>query len=390
MTEMKTALGIAAAAAIAMAAIPAAHAAGVSKKEIVLGTHSDLSGVAAVWGVAAVNAMRMRFDQVNEDGGIYGRKIRFVVEDNQYQVPRAVQAANKLLNRDKVFAMVGALGTPMNNAVLKRQLAKNVPNLFPFSGARQMYEPHHKLKFQSMSAYYDQIRSAAKMWAEVKGKKKFCSMYQDTDFGREIQLAVEDQAKASGAQIVATSAHRPTDQDFVAAVSKLKAADCDVVFMGTIVRDTIIPYATARKLKWGTDFVGSIATYDTFVAGAKGGITTGYMAMTSFQLAYPDDKSPLVRNWIKAYKDKFGKDPNQASQLGYVAADLTVHALQKAGKDLTVDNLVTAIEGMTAYSDIFGGPVLSFGPDRHKGSGSSFLSMVDNGRWKKQSGVLAY
>ena len=101
----------------------------------------------------------MRFDEANEKGGIHGRKIKLIVEDHGYQVPRAVQAANKLINNDKIFIMLGALGTPMNNAVLGDQLQKGVPNIFPFTAARSMAEPFHPLKFAQFSSYYDQVRA---------------------------------------------------------------------------------------------------------------------------------------------------------------------------------------------------------------------------------------
>ncbi|MAS22513.1 MAG: branched-chain amino acid ABC transporter substrate-binding protein, partial [SAR116 cluster bacterium] len=96
---------------------------GVTDTEIILGSHTSLSGPASTWGVASINTARLLFDEVNEVGGIHGRKIRLVVEDHQYQVPLAVRAANKLINRDGVFAMFLAVGTPHNNAVLGRQLA---------------------------------------------------------------------------------------------------------------------------------------------------------------------------------------------------------------------------------------------------------------------------
>src|SRR5438045_6024719 len=108
---------------------------GVTKTEIVLGMHTDLSGPAATYGVSSSNAVKMRFDEINDKGGIHGRKIRLVVEDTQYQVPRAVQAGAKRITRDRIFAMVAGLGTPTNNALFKDQLDAGVPNLFPLSAA---------------------------------------------------------------------------------------------------------------------------------------------------------------------------------------------------------------------------------------------------------------
>src|SRR5512145_1474573 len=140
-------------------AAPALAEDGVTDTEIILGSHTALSGPVAGWGVGATEGARMRYDEVNEKGGVHGRKIKLIVEDHGYQVPRAVQAANKLINNDKIFLMVGALGTPQNNAVLGEQLQKGVPNLFPFTAARSMAEPFHKLKFAAFSTYYDQVRS---------------------------------------------------------------------------------------------------------------------------------------------------------------------------------------------------------------------------------------
>jgi branched-chain amino acid transport system substrate-binding protein len=114
---------LAAAGALALsAALPSLAAAqavrGVTDTEIVIGTYTDLSGVTVSWGVNNSNAIRLAFDEVNAKGGIHGRRIRYIVEDNQYQVPRSIQAANKLINRDNVFLLIANGGTPMNNAVM--------------------------------------------------------------------------------------------------------------------------------------------------------------------------------------------------------------------------------------------------------------------------------
>ena len=105
-----------AAASVAVPATAAEPVTGVSDSEILIGTITDLSGVTAIQGVNSANAIRLAFDEANAKGGINGRKIRYIVEDSQYQVPRAVQAMNKLLNNDHVFITIEDGGTPMNNA----------------------------------------------------------------------------------------------------------------------------------------------------------------------------------------------------------------------------------------------------------------------------------
>jgi branched-chain amino acid transport system substrate-binding protein len=379
--------------AVGLAGVATAQreARGVTKTEIVLGMHTDLSGPAATYGVSSSNAVKMRFDEVNEKGGIHGRKIKLIIEDTQYQVPRAVQAGAKLINRDKIFAMVAPLGTPMNNALFKDQFEAGVPNLFPLSAARSMYEPFHKLKFYGAASYVDQVKAGINYFATKKGKKAICAMYQDTDFGKEVLDGVHAQVEKMKLKLVETTAHKPTDQDFTAQITKLKVAGCDLVVLGTIVRDSIVPYATARKIGWtDVDFLGSAATYDMFVAAAQGGVTEGLYAMGLTDMPYRDTLSPSAQGWYDRYKDRFKADPNIGAVYGYVAADLAVLGLDRAGSDLNLDGLVKGLESIRGYRDIFNGPEVNFGANKHQGASSSFLAVVKGGRWARLTEPLSF
>jgi branched-chain amino acid transport system substrate-binding protein len=379
--------------AVALAGVAVAQSEnrGITKTEIVLGMHTDLSGPAATYGVSSSNAVKMRFDEANEKGGVHGRKIRLVIEDTQYQVPRAVQAGTKLINRDRIFAMVAPLGTPMNNALFKDQLDAGVPNLFPLSAARSMYEPFHRLKFYGAASYVDQIRAGIQYFVSKKGKKALCAMYQDTDFGKEVLDGVQMQADKLKIKIAETVTHKPTDQDFTAQVTRLKAAGCDLVALGTIVRDSIVPYATARKIGWtDVDFLGSAATYDLFVAAAQGGVTEGLYAMGLTDMPYRDTLGPAAQAWFDRYKERYKADPNIGAVYGHVAADLTVTGLEKAGADLNLNTFVSGLESIKGYRDIFNGPEASFGPNKHQGANSSFLAVVKGGRWVRVTEPLTF
>ena len=364
-------------------AVPALAEDGVTATEIVIGSHTALSGIASAWGIGGTEGTRMRFDEANEKG-IHGRKIKLIVEDNQYpNVPRAVQAGNKLINNDKIFIMLGALGTPENNAVLVDQLKKGVPNIFPFTAARSMHEPLHPLKFAQFSTYYDQVRAVTKHFFEKEGKKQLCTMYQDTDFGHEIRDGVRDQAKANKLQVVSEAAYGPLDTEFVAPITKLKSAGCDLVVMGSIIRDSIQGVGTARKLGWtGVTFVGQAASYDQIVAGAPGGITEGFYSGTGMPYAYADTSSEAIKAWAAKYKARTGKDANSAAQYGYVGGDIVVKVLETAGKDLTRAKFIAALESIKDYRPFFPGPTLSYGPKKHQGSSATFLAKVEGGRWK--------
>ena len=381
MTRLRGVLAVAASfLAFAAAAMAGEPVQGVTDTEILIGTITDLSGVTAIQGVNSANAIRLAFDDANAKGGVHGRKIRYIVEDSQYQVPRAVQAINKLLNSDKVFFTIEDGGTPMNNATWPMAIEKGVPKLLPLSPARSMYEPLHRLKFSQYASAVDQVRSGVKYFVEQRGKKSICLMYQDTDFGKESLIGVNLQTEAMGIKLIASTAHKPTDTDFSANVAKLHEANCDLIVLGTIVRDTVLIISTARKLGWNVDMMGQIAAYDTAVAEAPGGVGEGFYSMTPSMYAYPDDPRPAVREVMQRYKARYGVDLNYLGECGYTSAQIALEALQRAGRDLTVDSLLNAMETLTDFHDLFGG-TYTFTPTNHHGATQSFLAVIHNGRW---------
>ena len=369
--------------------LAASEVRGVTDTEIVLGSYTDLSGPTALWGVGATNGARMRFDQANAEGGVHGRLIRLVVEDIAYQLPKAIQAANKLINRDHIFAMVLAVGTPMNNAIMPQQFAAGVPNLFPISGGRQMLEPFHAMKFTQRGIYYNEVRAAVRHFVENEGKQRVCVIHHDSDYGQEIVEAAEDQLAAMGLQVIARTAHKPAESEFTAAVLRLREAECDMVAMATVHRDTILVLDTARKMGWeDVAWVGNNAAYGQVIADHESG--EGYYAFTHMAKIYPDDnKSPAVQAWWDQYLNLYGNEPGLAAMEGYRAADLTLLALENAGRDLTVDALLKGVEAITDYTDIFGYRV-SFSPEKHGGVRESVLSQVQDGRFVVLAEAVSY
>lgn len=359
--------------------------------EIVLGTHTDLSGVAAPFGVAEANGMRLAVEEVNAAGGINGRQVRIVIEDNQYQVPRAVQAASKLIQRDRILAMVGALGTPQNNAAFQQQLEAGVPSLFPLTAARQMYHPHHPLKFAAYASYYDGIRAGIRWMVEERGKRLICAMYQDTDYGQETFEAARDQVAAMGMTLAEVTTHKPTDQDFTPQLTRLRAAGCDLIAAGVIVRDAIIPYSAARKMGWTeVDFLGTLASYDRTVASAEGGATEGFYAMAVVPMPDRQSATPAMQDWMDRYQARFGSDPNVGSLYGWQAMFITFEALRRAGPDPTSDALIAALEGISDLVEPVTGATVSFSATRHQGANTSFLTQVQGGRWATITGHISY
>ncbi len=352
---------------------------GVSRTEIKIGTHAPLTGPVAMVGVPDVNAIRLRFDEVNAAGGIHGRKLKYIAEDSQYRVPIAVQKANKLINRDKIFFIIGAVGAPQNIAAFKLLEKKQVPSVFPTTLSRSMVEPFHKLKFLHGATYYDSTRTAVRYFIEKKRKKRVCSMYQDTDYGAEVIDGIMDQLRVHNMKLIAKTTHKATETNFISAITKLKKADCDVVILGTIIRDTIISVATARKLNWKVDFVVQVPF--RAIPDKGGPAMEGLYVMSGVPILYKDHTSGRAAAFFDNYQKRYGKVPNFAAQNGYLIADLAVLAMQKAGRNLTVDSLIKGLESIKGYQHIFDGPDMNFSGIQHKGSNVSVLLQVQKGRW---------
>ncbi len=364
---------------------------GISDTEIVIGMHTDISGPASMIGKQSVDGANMRFDEFNQGGGAHGRTIKFIVEDHQYTVPRAVQAANKLLRKDKIGFMLGSLGTPMNNAVMTDQLSMNVPNLFPLTAARSMFEPFHKLKFTSGSTYYDQIRTGVKYLVENNNRNKVCVLYEDTDFGQEIVDGVKDQLKEMNMSLVETASAKPTDTDFTAQIKKLQNAGCDVVAMGTIVRTTILPFMKSKEINWiDVDFVSTAASYYNVVAEQPNGVMNGLYCLNGIVFPYYDNAKPVEKKWWNAFKDKYDYEPNTGAAYGYIFADLFIEAIERAGDDLTVDTFVTAMESIDSYVDPLETSVVSFSETSRQGSNVSYFFQVKDERFEVISGPISY
>ena len=367
-----------------LVAAPAVADQGVSGDEIVVGSVSDLSGIFAAFGAPAAATARMHFDAVNAAGGIHGRTIRFVVEDSGYQMPKAIQAYNKLLNRDKVFAMLLSVGTPMNLAGLELMAPKNVLNLSPLSAARQLLDEPIRLRFMGSASYYEQVRLSAAYMAGTYGLSSACTMYIPSDFGKEIQEAIRDEAEASAAlAYVAETTHKPDEVDFVGSLQKLNAEGCELIGLALGVRQVITVAGTAKKLGLAhLRFLGSSASFHTVLAAVPGGVTEGLFAAAGWADLAARADQPEPAAFIAAYREKFGEFPGTAALMGYIGATELTRALEKAGRDLTVDRFVDAMESLD-YQDGLIDNRVSYSADDHVGADATILSVVEGGRWKE-------
>ena len=366
---------------------------GVTADTITIGSHTDLSGGLAVWGVAMINGIRMRFEDVNAAGGIHGRKIEFVVEDNQYQVPMAVKATNKLINVDKIFLMLASMGTPHNNAVFNRMFAANVPSLFPLTASVSMYEPLHPLKFSYFVSYRDQVRGAIAHMVENNDISKVCLQSAANDYGQEVVIGFEQAVDEHGLEVVYEGRHKGSETDYTGTVTGIKNSGCELLFMGPFIKDAILIYTAARDAGFDAPIVANMVPYLPEVAQAADGGMDGFYAAASFRL--PDYETELeadswVGEWYERYVETFGSEPGAQSTIGWVIADLTVRAIEAAGPDITTDKVIAGLEAINNYQDPFGGPSLSFSAEKHQGGDYLNLYQVQGGKWQTVAEGIPY
>jgi branched-chain amino acid transport system substrate-binding protein len=371
-----------AAAAVAATGAALAQSQGVSKNEIVIGSIQDLSGPIAGFGKQIRLGMMLAVDEVNEQGGINGRKVKLLVEDSAYDPKKAVLAAQKLVNQDRIFIMIGHIGTAQNMAAMPVQFEKNVINFFPVTAAREMYEPFHRLKYSFAATYYDQMRTALPKMVKEKNAKKVCSIYQDDEFGLEVQRGAEAGLKTLNMEMAEKTTFKRGATDFSSQVQKLQSSGCDLVVMGTIIRETIGTIGTARKLGYNPTFFGSSAAYTDLIHKLGGKAMDGLYATHTAAHPYLDDASQPIRFWANKYKTKFNEDPTVFSVYGYNAIDGFIRAAQKAGPNLTTDTFIKAMDTMKIPADMFGSPEATFGPQKRLGNDTSRLSQLQDARWK--------
>lgn len=379
-----------AAAACALAAQPVVAqftTQGVTDDEIVIGTHMDLSGPIKSWGVPATNGMTLAVEEINARGGVHGRKLRLIVEDDSYDPKKAVMQTQKLIQRDKVFAIVSAMGSATTLAPMPLVQRAGLLHLFPITAAAFTFEmdpakPEDRLKFNMFSPYYDTMRLGIKYVVENRKSKKPCIVYQDDEMGKNFTDAYEHQLKDMGIAEGTKVSFKRGATDFNSQVARMKADGCDMVALGSVVRETVGILTVAHKLGWKPDFVVSSPSYvpDLHELGKE--VAEGVYGVGQTQIFYPDTATGEVKRYIESYRAKFGTDPNLQSVTGYNGAMVFAHFAELAGKDLTTEAMIEALESGKQFQDIFNGSPVSFSKDNHLGVKAALIAQIQDGRWK--------
>jgi branched-chain amino acid transport system substrate-binding protein len=363
---------------------------GVTADEIVIGSHQDLSGPIAGWGTQTKMGLEMRAREINEAGGINGRKLRLVIEDNGYDPKKAIMVTNKMITRDQVFAFVGNMGSPTAGATKPIISGKKIPQMFPLTAASLFFEPYDRYSFMGWVPYYDQARCLVKYFVEKKGTKKIGLMYQDDEMGAIMKKGVEDQLAVHKLPLVAAESYKRGATDFSSQIAKLKKADVQLVVLATVIRETVGALKEAKKLNWEVDMAGMTPAYTSYVVGLclKAGFSAdGFYATGQNPYIYPDSPVESIRKFCAKHKEWFGKDPDIPTSAGYTGIDFFAKVAQKVGKDLTREKWIDAAEHYGIYKDNFEGVPIQFTTTNHQGAFQAIMSQVKDNKFVKIADV---
>jgi ABC-type branched-subunit amino acid transport system substrate-binding protein len=242
-------------------------------------------------------------------------------------------------------------------------------------------KPEDRLKFNMFSPYYDTMRLGIKYVMEKNGIKKPCIVYQDDEMGKNFTDAYSDQLKDLKVPEATRVSFKRGATDFNSQVARMKADGCDLVALGSVVRETVGIVTAARKLGWTPLYVVSSPSYvpDLHELGKEA--AEGIYGVGQTEIFYSDTATGKVKEFIEAYRKMFGIDPNLQSTSGYDGAMAFAFYAGLAGKNLTTDSLIAAMESGKVFEDIFGGAPVSFSKDNHLGVSAATIGQIKNGRW---------
>ena len=369
------------------AALPVTAQQGVTDTEIVLGCSNSFSGPLAYTGEQATKfGVDLYFKVVNDAGGIHGRKVRTVYYDDGYKPQEAVANTRKLVEQDRIFAVIAPQGTPPVMATLGYLDENRVPLLFPFQGSPAIRGK--KYVFSGMTLYDRQSRMMIDYLVTQRKLKTFGALYQDDDYGKSFLAAFEKDLARHQLKLTAAESVKRGVTDVSAQIAKLRAAGPQAVFLVLTPGPGAQALKERQKIGWtDTVMVSSGPLTDEKYLALAGDAAEGVEGLS----LWPDPLTSELPG-MKAYREAMqkyfpGNEPNRYSLSGYFAAMLFTEAAKRAGKTLTREGLITALEGIRGFqSGIL--PPVTIGAD-HETQKQGFWVRVEKGRFRQLTDWLS-
>ena len=346
---------------------------GVTDTEILVGQWGPQTGPAAPWGAIA-RGTGLLFKIINEEGGIHGRKIKYFLRDDSYQPAKTKAIAKEFIDQIGVFAVVGGVGVATGMTARDYLMEKKVVWCSPVSGVYEWIRPFQKYLFSVYPLYDDEAYNLTGYLYERLGHKKIAMFYQNDDYGKQGLMGVERYLKDKNITLVAKISGEVTERDLGTHALKLKNSGAEVVIMWTMPTHAALILNETTKIGFKPRWATSNSLSDsTLMMQITKGLWVGMI--NSFPFELPDSNHPSMvkyREWHKKFEpqERWGV----FYYIGIAFAEPFVEGVRRAGKNLTTENWVKAIETLKDWRGI--ATPLTFSPTERQGAKHIFYGKV--------------
>lgn len=326
---------------------------GITDTEITLGSHLPLTGVAGIYGNAIAPSMQAYFSYINDnEGGVNGRQIKVLIEDDAYDPPTTNQVVRKLVEQDGVFAMVGGLGTASHSAVFEYLAGAKVPDMFISSGATKFTDPVTRTAFGFNPNYVQEGTAIGAYIAANYPGAKVGLLIQNDDFGQDGEKGVRAGIEGSDVTVVTVETYEATQTDMTSQVQRLQNSGATLVVGYVLPRQAGSLVSVARsQLNWDVPIMVSGVVADQLTialmgaANAEGVITTAYYK----PLETEGDPGIELHKQIMA---QYAPDvpPSNVSVYAQALAETFVEVLRRAGRDVNRRSLIETAESLRDFT----------------------------------------
>jgi len=348
---------------------------GVSEKEILVGQFAALSGPAAQLGQRLNVGIQAYFKSVNEQGGVNGRSLRLLTRDDGYEPDKAVAAVKGLIEQDQVFALVGSVGTPTGLAAMPVFTAAKVPMVGMFTGAQGLREPFNRYVFHVRASYFDETERIVQHLTTL-GVKKIAVFYQNDAYGKAGLEGMMRALTKRQLKPAATATVERNTVDVSAALTAILPGQPEAVVQIGAYKACAEFIKQARAKGYGgqffnVSFVGSKALADELGSAGMGVVISQVVPFPYIPSA------PVVREYQQRMKEAGQTELDFSSMEGFLIGKVFVEGVRRAGKNLTRDAFITALESMKDVN--FGGFEINYSPRDHSGSKYTDLTIIGTG-----------
>jgi len=347
---------------------------GVTDDGIHFGQSAALDGPASALGIGMREGLLAAFEEVNRNGGVNGRRLKLTSYDDGYEPERAIAHTTKLIEEDKVFALIGEIGTPTSKAVQPIATEQAVPFIGPFTGAGFLRNASLGNVVNVRATYDQETETWIQHLTEDLGYDRIAILYQDDSFGRVGLSGVKKAMDKRGLTLVAKGTYKRNTTAVKSALLKIRKAEPQAVVMVGPYKPIAAFIKLAEKVGMKATFVNISFVGSKALAKELG--DSGAGVVVTQVVPFPWDTSiPLVANYQEALKaNNPDAEPGFVSLEGYMVGRLAIMALEKIDGEVTRQKLMDVIASTGSFD--LGGVILTYGPDDNQGMDQVFLTVI--------------